>query len=147
MPRFLDVLLSGLALALLWPLLLVVALLVRRRLGSPVLFQQSRAGLHGRLFTLYKFRTMTDGRGADGEPLPDAERLTPFGRWLRATSLDELPTLLNVLRGDMALVGPRPLLPRYLARYTPRQARRHEVRPSPPGWQSAAPARRGMLGP
>lgn len=134
MKRFLDVLLSGAALVLFSPLLLVLGILVRRRLGSPVLFKQPRPGLNGQLFTLMKFRTMTDERGPDGELLPDSMRLTPFGRWLRATSLDELPTLWNVLRGDMSLVGPRPLLPRYLDRYSFRQARRHEVRPGLTGW-------------
>ena len=116
------------------PVCLVLALLVRRRLGTPVLFRQDRPGLHGEVFTLYKFRTMTDERGSDGELLPDAERLTPFGRFLRSTSLDELPELWNVLWGDMSLVGPRPLLVEYLELYTPEQARRHEVRPGITGW-------------
>ncbi len=111
-----------------------LALLVRLRLGSPVLFRQTRIGLGGRPFTLYKFRSMRDATGPDGRPLPDAERLTSFGRWLRSTSLDELPSLWNVLRGDMALVGPRPLLPEYLPLYNARQARRHEVRPGITGW-------------
>ncbi len=117
------------ALVVLAPVLGGVALAVRRRLGSPVLFRQTRPGLHGALFEMVKFRTMTDARDAAGALLPDAERLPPFGRWLRATSLDELPELWNVLRGEMSLVGPRPLLTRYLARYTPEQARRHDVRP------------------
>ena len=134
MKRLLDVLLSGLALLLLWPVLALIAVLVGTRLGRPVLFRQPRPGLHGRLFTMYKFRTMTDQRGLDGELLPDGIRLTRFGRMLRATSLDELPSLWNVLRGDMSLVGPRPLLPRYLERYSTRQARRHEVRPGLTGW-------------
>ena len=119
----------GAALIVLSPVLGVLALLVRQRLGSPVLFRQVRPGLHGRPFKMVKFRTMTDERDADGALLPDAERLTPFGRFLRSTSLDELPELFNVLRGEMSLVGPRPLLMRYLDRYTPEQARRHEVRP------------------
>jgi lipopolysaccharide/colanic/teichoic acid biosynthesis glycosyltransferase len=123
------------ATAPLWlPLLAVLAGLVRWRLGPPVFFRQSRPGRHGALFELWKFRTMTDARDADGRLLPDAQRLTPFGRWLRATSLDELPELFNVLRGEMSLVGPRPLLPQYLDRYTPEQARRHEVRPGLTGW-------------
>lgn len=111
------------------PLLAVVAFLVRVKLGTPVFFRQKRPGRHAEIFELIKFRTMTDARDADGRLLSDAERLTPFGRWLRSTSLDELPELLNVLRGEMSLVGPRPLLMQYLARYDARQARRHEVRP------------------
>lgn len=105
-----------------------------KELGSPVFFRQVRSGLHGQPFEMVKFRTMTDERGSDGELLPDAVRLTPFGRWLRATSLDELPELWNVLKGDMSLVGPRPLLMEYLPLYTPTQARRHEVRPGITGW-------------
>ena len=112
----------------------LVALLVRKKLGAPVLFRQTRPGRHGRLFTLLKFRTMSDARDRAGQLLPDAQRLDAFGRWLRATSLDELPELFNVLRGDMSLVGPRPLLVQYLARYTPEQARRHDVRPGITGW-------------
>lgn len=134
MKRLFDLLLSfGLLLALALPLLLLWAL-VRRKLGSPVLFRQVRPGLHGRPFMMVKFRTMTDERGADGELLPDARRLTSFGRFLRATSLDELPELWNVLRGEMSLVGPRPLLMEYLPLYSPEQARRHEVRPGITGW-------------
>ena len=125
----LDRALAGAALVALAPVLGGVAVLVRRRLGSPVLFRQTRPGLHGRPFEMVKFRTMTDARDAAGTLLPDAERLPPFGQWLRATSLDELPELWNVLRGEMSLVGPRPLLMRYLDRYTPEQARRHDVRP------------------
>ena len=114
----------------LWvPLLGIVALLVRIRLGSPIFFRQSRPGLGAQIFELVKFRSMRDARDDTGQPLTDAQRLTPFGRWLRSTSLDELPELWNVLRGDMSLVGPRPLLVQYLARYSPSQARRHEVRP------------------
>ena len=114
--------------------LLVLALLVGSRLGHPVLFRQRRPGLHGKPFEMVKFRTMTDARGPDGQLLPDAERLTRFGRLLRATSLDELPELWNVLKGDMSLVGPRPLLMEYLPLYSPEQARRHEVRPGITGW-------------
>ena len=127
--RPLDFLLALIAVVLLSPVLRVTAVLVRVKLGSPVLFRQERPGRYGRIFRLIKFRTMTDARSADGTLLPDADRLTPFGRKLRATSLDELPELFNVLRGDMSLVGPRPLLVRYLPRYNAHQARRHEVRP------------------
>lgn len=127
--RPLDAALSGMALLLSAPALAVTALLVRLRLGSPVLFRQDRPGLDGKLFTIYKFRTMTDERGPDGKLLEDDKRLTAFGRKLRSTSLDELPELWNILRGDMSLVGPRPLLAEYLGRYDSRQARRHEVRP------------------
>jgi lipopolysaccharide/colanic/teichoic acid biosynthesis glycosyltransferase len=116
-------------LVVLSPVLGAVALLVRTKLGSPVLFRQTRPGLGGEPFEMVKFRTMTDARGPDGALLPDAERLTPLGRFLRGSSLDELPELWNVVRGEMSLVGPRPLLMRYLDRYTPEQARRHEVRP------------------
>jgi len=132
--RGFDLVLAASALVIASPLLLLIALLVRVRLGAPVLFTQQRPGLHGRPFTLYKFRTMRDLRAADGKLLPDADRLTAFGRWLRSTSLDELPELFNVLKGDMSLVGPRPLLMEYLDRYTPHQARRHEVRPGITGW-------------
>jgi len=132
--RLLDLSLSLVALALLWPFIATIALAVRRRLGASVLFRQQRPGLHGRPFTILKFRTMTEARDAEGNLLPDAERLPPFGRFLRSTSLDELPELWNVLRGDMSLVGPRPLLMQYLERYTPEQARRHEVRPGITGW-------------
>ena len=111
------------------PVMLVTAVLVRKNLGSPVLFGQDRPGKDGKVFKLYKFRTMTDERDENGELLPDDIRLTPFGQKLRSTSLDELPELLNILKGDMAVVGPRPLLVRYLDLYTPEQARRHEVRP------------------
>lgn len=134
MKRALDVLASAAGLVVLSPVLLLVALAVRVNLGSPVFFRQERPGLHGRTFRLVKFRTMRDATDRDGRPLPDAERLTPFGRFLRASSLDELPELWNVLRGDMSLVGPRPLLTQYLPLYSPRQARRHEVRPGLTGW-------------
>lgn len=132
--RTFDVVVAGAALVVLSPVLAVVALLVRVRLGSPVLFRQERAGLGGRPFVLAKFRTMTDERGADGELLPDQQRLPPFGSFLRSTSLDELPELVHVVRGEMSLVGPRPLPTKYLERYSPRQARRHEVRPGITGW-------------
>ncbi len=134
MKRLFDVLAASLALLLLAPPLLALALLIRRKLGSPVLFCQVRPGLQGRPFTMVKFRTMTDERRPDGALMPDAQRLTPFGRFLRASSLDELPELWNVLRGDMSLVGPRPLLMEYLPLYTPKQARRHEARPGITGW-------------
>jgi len=132
--RALDVAASGLGLVLVAPALAATAVAVRLSLGGPVLFRQTRPGLGGKPFDLYKFRTMRDAMGPDGEPLPDAERLTQFGRFLRSTSLDELPTLWNVLWGDMSLVGPRPLLMEYLPRYTPEQMRRHEVRPGITGW-------------
>ena len=132
--RAFDFLVSLAALLLLWPVLLVLAVLVRVKLGRPVLFRQQRPGLHGRPFTMLKFRTMTDARDAEGNLLPDGERLSSFGRSLRSTSLDELPELINVVAGDMSLVGPRPLLMRYLDRYTPEQMRRHEVRPGITGW-------------
>ncbi len=132
--RLFDLLVTLPALLVLAPFLLLLALLIRIRLGAPILFRQQRPGLRGRPFTLYKFRTMTGARDAQGHLLPDAERLTAFGRFLRNFSLDELPGLFNVLKGDMSLVGPRPLLMQYLDRYTPEQARRHEVRPGITGW-------------
>jgi sugar transferase EpsL len=132
--RVLDVLGASAALVVLSPLLAVVAVLVRARMGPPVLFRQLRPGREGRPFELTKFRTMTDQRGPDGALLPDAQRLTALGRFLRRTSIDELPELVNVVRGDMSLVGPRPLLMEYLPRYSPEQARRHEVRPGVTGW-------------
>ncbi|NIC41419.1 sugar transferase [Aquabacterium sp. A08] len=134
MKRLFDVTWSSLALALLFLPLLVLILLVRSKLGSPVFFRQVRPGFKGKPFEMVKFRTMTDERGTDGLLLPDADRLTPFGRWLRASSLDELPELWNVLKGDMSLVGPRPLLMEYLPLYSPKQVRRHEVRPGITGW-------------
>jgi lipopolysaccharide/colanic/teichoic acid biosynthesis glycosyltransferase len=127
--RAFDVLAVLLTAPLTLPLLAFVALLVRVKLGSPVFFRQPRPGLDGRIFEIVKFRSMLDACDATGRPLPDAERLTRFGRWLRASSLDELPELWNVLRGDMSLVGPRPLMVQYLPRYNARQARRHEVLP------------------
>lgn len=132
--RVFDTICAASALLLLSPLLLLVAILVRKRLGTPVLFRQQRPGLHGKPFLMYKFRTMTDRCDQNGNLLADSERLTAFGRTLRSTSLDELPELINVLKGDMSLVGPRPLLMEYLDRYTPQQARRHEVRPGITGW-------------
>jgi lipopolysaccharide/colanic/teichoic acid biosynthesis glycosyltransferase len=132
--RGFDLLLVILSLPLVVPVLLLTALAVRLFIGRPVLFRQPRPGLGGRVFTLRKFRSMTDERDASGALLPDAERLTRFGRLLRASSLDELPSLLNVLRGEMSLVGPRPLLVDYLSLYTPEQARRHDVRPGLTGW-------------
>jgi lipopolysaccharide/colanic/teichoic acid biosynthesis glycosyltransferase len=132
--RGIDVLGASAALVVLSPVLAVVALLVRVRMGSPVLFRQQRPGRGGRPFELTKFRTMTDTRSPDGALLPDAERLTALGRFLRRTSIDELPELLNVVRGDMSLVGPRPLLMEYLPLYSPEQARRHDVRPGVTGW-------------
>ncbi len=128
--RAIDILIAGLALILSLPIQLVVALLVRINLGSPVLFTQQRPGRSGRMFTMYKFRTMRD---ITEDLVSDEDRITPFGSWLRSTSLDELPELLNVLKGDMSIVGPRPLLPEYLPLYTARQARRHEVRPGVTG--------------
>lgn len=122
------------ALIVLSPVLGLIAVQVRRRLGAPVLFRQVRPGLHGRPFEMIKFRTMRNVTDATGDLLPDAERLTSFGRWLRATSLDELPELWNVLKGDMSLVGPRPLLMEYLPLYSSEQARRHDVLPGITGW-------------
>lgn len=124
-----DLVCASLAAIVLSPVMLVTAVLVRTRLGSPVIFTQERPGKDGRVFRLYKFRSMTDERDADGELLPDEVRLTGFGKKLRSTSLDELPELFNIIRGDMAVVGPRPLLTEYLPRYNEHQARRHEVRP------------------
>lgn len=134
MKRLFDIVAALLALVLLAPLMLVVALLIRLKLGSPILFRQTRPGRHGQPFEMIKFRTMLDAVDRAGKPLPDAARLTPLGQRLRASSLDELPELWNVLKGDMSLVGPRPLLMEYLPLYSPRQARRHEVRPGVTGW-------------
>lgn len=132
--RILDLIITIPAMILLAPVLGVVTILVRFKLGSPVFFRQLRPGLHDRPFTMFKFRTMTDARNAQGNLLPDAERLPPLGQFLRATSLDELPELWNVLKGEMSLVGPRPLLMQYLERYTPEQRRRHQVKPGITGW-------------
>lgn len=134
MKRSLDCIGAFCGLLVLSPILLMIAYRVRQTMGSPVLFRQVRPGLHGRPFEMLKFRTMRDASDAEGEPLPDADRLTPFGQFLRSTSLDELPELWNVLKGDMSLVGPRPLLMEYLPLYTPEQARRHDVRPGITGW-------------
>lgn len=132
--RLLDLVLTIPALIVLSPVIGLTGLLVRRNLGTPVLFRQERPGLQGQPFVLLKFRTMTSVTDAADKPLPDEQRLTHFGKFLRSTSLDELPELVNVLRGEMSLVGPRPLLTRYLERYTPEQARRHEVQPGLTGW-------------
>lgn len=134
MKRAFDIVVSFTALLVLSPVLGALAILVANKLGRPVLFRQPRPGRHGQVFELRKFRTMTDERDEHGELLPDAERLTAFGKMLRKTSLDELPTLLNILTGEMSLVGPRPLLVEYLPRYSERHARRHDVRPGLTGW-------------
>jgi lipopolysaccharide/colanic/teichoic acid biosynthesis glycosyltransferase len=134
MKRLIDIVVSALALIILSPVLAIAAFAVRLRLGRPVLFQQARPGLHGRIFTIYKFRTMRQIHGSDGRLLPDGERMTRFGRLLRRSSIDELPELWNVLRGEMSLVGPRPLLVEYLPLYSTAQARRHDVRPGLTGW-------------
>jgi sugar transferase EpsL len=132
--RLLDVVVAVTLLILLSPVLCVTAALVAAATGRPVLFRQQRPGLGGKVFTIVKFRTMRDATDASGNPLPDAQRITRLGRFLRRTSLDELPELVNILRGDMSLVGPRPLLLEYLPRYTDEQMRRHEVRPGITGW-------------
>ena len=134
MTRVRDIIFSLFGLTVLLPVLVPLAIAVRLRLGSPILFCQARPGLHGKLFMLRKFRTMRSPRASEDLLATDAARLTTFGRFLRSTSLDELPTLWNVLRGDMSLVGPRPLLPEYLPLYTPHQMRRHEVKPGITGW-------------
>jgi lipopolysaccharide/colanic/teichoic acid biosynthesis glycosyltransferase len=132
--RLLDIVFSVAGLVLLSPLLILLTAATRFKLGSPVLFRQQRPGLGGKGFVTYKFRTMTNQRDAAGRLLPDEQRLPAFGRFLRSTSLDELPELFNVLKGDMSIVGPRPLMMKYLGRYTPEQARRHEVKPGITGW-------------
>jgi len=132
--RLFDLTVAVPSVIILSPLLVFIGFLVRLKIGSPVLFKQVRPGLYGRPFTIYKFRTMTDKRDGNGNLLPDGERLTSLGRFLRGTSMDELPELFNVVKGDMSIVGPRPLLMQYLDRYTPEQARRHEVRPGITGW-------------
>ncbi len=132
--RTIDVIASIVGLVVLSPLIVILAVIVRVKLGSPVLFRQQRPGLAGRPFWLFKFRTMTDQCNAAGRLLPDEQRLPAFGHFLRSTSLDELPELFNVLKGDMSIVGPRPLMLKYLGRYTPEQARRHETKPGITGW-------------
>lgn len=132
--RFMDIVCSLLGLIVFSPILLIVAVLIRTKLGSPIFFTQNRVGKDGEIFKMIKFRTMLDATDKWGEPLPDEERLTPFGRMLRSTSLDELPELINVLKGDMSLVGPRPLLIEYIDLYSEEQWRRHEVQPGITGW-------------
>lgn len=134
MKRTFDLVATLSAMAVVGPVIVLIALFVRTKLGSPVMFYQERPGLHGKTFTMYKFRTMTEVQAAKGNFISDAQRLTKLGRFLRSTSLDELPELFNVLRGDMSLVGPRPLLMEYLPLYTLEQARRHEVKPGITGW-------------
>ena len=134
MKRIFDLVAVIAGLLLIWPLILLLALLVRLKIGAPIFFSQTRPGLHGKPFVMYKFRTMTNERDSEGNLLPDAIRLTPFGKFLRSTSLDELPELINVFKGEMSLVGPRPLLMEYLPLYSPEQARRHDVRPGVTGW-------------
>jgi lipopolysaccharide/colanic/teichoic acid biosynthesis glycosyltransferase len=129
-----DRIVAGTALLLLSPVMLIIAIAIYFKMGSPVVFTQARPGQDSKIFQFYKFRTMTDGRDKEGNPLPDEIRLTAFGQFLRKTSLDELPQLWNVVKGDMSFVGPRPLLVQYLDRYTPEQARRHEVKPGITGW-------------
>lgn len=132
--RLFDLVVTGLGLLMIGPLLLALAIIVRFRIGTPVFFRQERAGLMGQSFRIIKFRSMTDARDGQGRLLPDEQRLTSLGRFLRSTSLDELPELINVLTGEMSLVGPRPLYSKYLDRYTPEQMRRHEVKPGITGW-------------
>lgn len=134
MKRLFDLLVAAIGLILLLPFIIVIAIAIRMNLGSPILFRQTRPGLNTNSFKMIKFRTMRDAKDANGNLLPDAERLTKFGSFLRASSLDELPELWNVLKGDMSLVGPRPLLMEYVDLYTPEQARRHDVRPGLTGW-------------
>ena len=134
MKRLIDILLSGIGLIILIPLSGMISFLILLTIGFPMLFRQTRPGLHGNPFTFYKFRTMTDKRDSNGILLPDKDRITPLGYFLRKTSLDELPSLFNVLKGDMSLVGPRPLLVEYLDLYTPEQSRRHDVKPGITGW-------------
>lgn len=132
--RTFDIFSSIVFILLFWWVYIIVAILVKKKLGSPVIFSQKRPGLNGEIFTMYKFRSMTDARDKNGNLLSDEERLPRFGKILRATSLDEIPEFFNILKGDMSLIGPRPLLVSYLDRYTPEQARRHEVRPGISGW-------------
>ena len=132
--RTIDIVCSGLGLIVLSPILLITAILIRIKLGSPIFFTQDRVGKDGKIFKMIKFRTMLDAVDKWGEPLPDEERMTPFGKFLRSTSIDELPELINVFKGDMSLVGPRPLLVEYIKLYSKEQFRRHEVRPGITGW-------------
>ncbi len=132
--RIIDIFLSLIFILLFWWLYIVIIILVKKKLGSPVLFEQERPGLNEKIFTMYKFRTMTDEKDKNGNLLPDKDRLTKFGRFLRSTSLDEIPELWNVLKGEMSLVGPRPLLVSYLSKYNKYEKRRHEVRPGITGW-------------
>ena len=132
--RAIDIVCSGLGLIVLSPILLITAVLIRIKLGSPIFFTQDRLGKDGKVFKMIKFRTMLDAVDKWGEPLPDEERMTPFGKFLRSTSIDELPELINVFKGDMSLVGPRPLLVEYKELYSPEQFRRHDVRPGITGW-------------
>ena len=132
--RLIDFILSGCAIIILGVPLLIVALLIREKLGSPVLFKQRRPGKDGKIFEIYKFRTMTDERDKEGNLLPDNERLTDFGKLIRSTSIDELPEIINIFKGDMAIIGPRPLLEEYLPLYNEEQAHRHDVRPGLTGW-------------
>ena len=132
--RFLDIIISLIFILCFWWLYVVIAILVRIKLGSPILFKQDRPGLNEKIFKMYKFRTMTDAKDSLGNLLTDAERLTKLGKFLRSTSLDEIPELWNVIKGDMSLVGPRPLMPKYLAYYTEEEKKRHNVRPGVTGW-------------
>ena len=132
--RVIDIFLSLIFILLFWWLYIVIAILVRKKLGSPVVFKQKRPGINEKIFTMYKFRTMTDKKDRDGNLLPDKDRLTKFGKFLRSTSLDEIPELWNVLKGEMSLVGPRPLLVEYLSKYTEKEKKRHEVRPGITGF-------------
>ena len=132
--RVIDIFLSLIFILLFWWLYIVIAILVRKKLGSPVIFKQKRPGINEKIFTMYKFRTMTDKKDRDGNLLPDKDRLTKFGKFLRSTSLDEIPELWNVLKGEMSLVGPRPLLVEYLSKYTEKGKKRHEVRPGITGF-------------
>ena len=132
--RVIDIFLSLIFILLFWWLYIVIAILVRKKLGSPVIFKQKRPGINEKIFTMYKFRTMIDKKDGDGNLLPDKDRLTKFGRFLRSTSLDEIPELWNVLKGEMSLVGPRPLLVEYLSKYTEKEKKRHEVRPGITGF-------------
>lgn len=134
MKRVFDVCVGAVLLIILSPVLALIALVIRVKMGPPILFRQERSGFHGEPFSLYKFRTMTDARDAQGSLLPDTERLTPVGRFLRATSLDEMPELINVLKGDMSLVGPRPLIPRYMPYYSQRETKRFNMYPGMSGW-------------